>query len=132
MSNFSKLSKGQKRCVLALFETDKSLKSSSSVTRKEIVQAWEDFRSKGPSKVGFPNWLLTQKFKNTKGYYVIPKPTQKDLEEYKNPPKKKPKQQVKAKKSKNISDARLGFINNTLSEEDKDYYTTLEQYGIPF
>lgn len=126
---FSELSKGQKRCALALIEANDKLKSPTK--RMIIVETWNTLREAG-SKVGFPNWLLTSKFKNDKGFYVIPKPTQKDLEEYKNPVKKAKVKRENTPKVKGISVARTSYINNELSQEDMEYYSTLEKYGIPF
>ena len=126
---FSELSKGQKRCALALIESNDKLKSPSK--RMEIVETWNNMRDAG-SKVGFPNWLLTSQFKNAKGLYVVPKPTAKDIEEYKNPVKKPKIKKEKAVRAKGLSVARQAYDNNTLSQEDMQYYNTLEKYGIAF
>lgn len=124
---FSELSKGQKRCVLALLETNTELKSPSK--RANIVDTWNTMRDAG-SKVGFPNWLLTSQFKNAKGMYVIPKPTIKDIEEYNNPVKKPRVKRIA--KQKIESEVKVAYKNKTLSKEDAEYYNTLEKYGIEF
>lgn len=133
MKKFKDLSKGEKRCVLALFETEPKLKGNKKVQRKHIVSAWEALKSKG-SKVGYPNWLLSKDYKNDKGFYVLPVPTPKDLELYLNPPKKpKPKQTTKkVTNKKGESVLRKEFNSQSLSEEDMEYYSTLNKYGIPF
>lgn len=132
---FSELSKGQKRCVLGLLETNSKLKNQSSTSRQEIVDTWEKIKAKG-SKIGFPNWLFVSKFNVKRGFYKIPKPTAIDIEEYKNPVKKKPKKAKKIgeKKQKEVkvSQTRLDFINKSLSQEDMEYYSILEKYGVPF
>lgn len=130
---FSELSKGQKRCVIGLLEANTSLKKASSVSRKDIVETWENIKEKG-SKIGFPNWLLTSKFNAKRGFYTIPKPTAKDIEEYKNPTKKPKKKKLVEKKPKEVkvSQARLDFESKSLSQEDMEYYSTLDRYGIPF
>lgn len=131
---FSDLSKGQKRCVLSLLKANEELKTTSSVSRKIIVETWTYIKDAG-SKVGFPNWLLTSQFKNSKGLYVIPKPTAKDIEEYNNPPKKTKKAKQKREKSLEsgiVSKTRLEFNSNKLSEEDMEYYSILDRYSVPF
>ena len=130
---FSNLSKGQKRCVLALFESNPKLKSSRKVTRKGIVETWEIMREAG-TKVGFPNWLLTARFKNEEGFYAIPKPTANDIEEYLNPKKKIKEKKIKTKTKKESTSSQIAkdFDSNNLSQEDMEYYAELKKYGIPF
>lgn len=130
MKAYSTLSRGQQRCVIKLFEINSKLNTSKGVTRKEVIEAFNQLKATG-AKTGFPNWLLTQEFKNSQGKFVIPAPTKEEMAETINPTKKRPKAAKKALAPGQLS-KRDKFKAGLMEEADMEYYAILDSYGVEF
>ena len=105
---YDSLTNIQKRCVDAFVVMRPQLKTANSITRKEIVEIFDELqeaRSLGGPKIGFPVWIVKGKVLS-RGVYEFPGPEAK---------------------------GNSGWEKTTVSyssEEDKEFFQELEENGI--
>lgn len=105
---YSTLTKIQKRCVDAFIEKRPHLRTANSITRKEIVEIFDELyaeRSNGGPKIGFPVWIVKGKIL-ARGSYEFPGPEAKEDSTGKTTP--------------------VSYS----SEEDQEFFQELEENGI--
>ena len=81
---FNALSKAQKKFVLIAQETGK-LGPGSTITLKEVQRIYDESkikRSAGGTRIGFPTWIINDKFKVSRGVYKLPIPSDQEVVEY--------------------------------------------------
>lgn len=84
MSKFATLTKKQKQFVLVAQKTGK-LGPGNTITLKEVQRVYNEAKKKrasGGTKVGFPIWIINDKFKVERGVYKLPVPTSEELAEF--------------------------------------------------
>lgn len=84
MSKFAQLTKSQKKFVLVAQEIGQ-LGTGNTVTLKEVQRIYNEAKKKrnaGGTKVGFPIWIINDKFKQSRGVYKLPVPTTEELNEF--------------------------------------------------
>lgn len=113
--NYSNLTKTQKRCIDAFITIRPELASQYSITRSEVEELFAELHSKrnsGGEKIGYPMWLVKGE-KVSRGHYRFPAPNL-----------------VEAQEAKIKSDAKLAEAAVKTSEEDKEFFTELQEFGI--
>lgn len=133
MLKFSELTKSQKRCIVKYIHLDSSLKENPEITLHKVGKlhalAFED-RGSLNEKIGYPNWL----FKNNKvkrGVYMIPVPSEQEMQDYiSQTTQKNSKQPSKKDGGKRL--AKLVQEQKVAENEvnDVEFLDELKKYGI--
>lgn len=115
--NYSELSKIQKRCIDAFVKVRPELATQVTITRPEVEDLFQilfEARATGGEKIGYPMWLVKGD-KLGRGIYEFPAP------EFDADASDTTVTKPKATKAK---------VSVKTEEEDKEFFTELQQYGI--
>jgi len=113
--NYTNLTKIQKRCIDAFIKIRPALASQYSITRSEVEELFNELLSKrdtGGEKIGYPMWLVKGD-KVSRGHYKFPAPNLLEAQEA---------------QAQSNTKAAEELVKN--SEEDKEFFTELAEYGI--
>ena len=115
--NYSSLTKTQKRCIDAFVKIRPDLATQETITRAEIELLFNtlfDAREDGGEKIGYPMWLVKGE-KVGRGEYKFPAPGLAH---------------TSVQESKSTSEDTVSSDTSTQAEEDKEFFTELQEYGI--
>lgn len=144
MKTFDQLTHAQRRGLAFLATLDDTFYEelkTGELTRASIVNAWrcyEALEEKPEKKIGVPNWLYSKEFKDHRGHFVIPAPTEDELFEAleykprvivnrgstKGTPKSPATTVAEENKREHIDPVQLS------TEETNDYEAELAAFGI--
>lgn len=113
--NYTNLTKTQKRCIDAFITIRPALASQYSITRLEVEELFAELYSKradGGEKIGYPMWLVKGD-KVSRGHYKFPAPNL-----------------IEAQEAQIKSNTKIAEDLAKNSEEDKEFFTELCEYGI--